>query len=117
MKRILLLLLVCINLMYAEVAFYGAYYGDIKEKITNFNNYPEHGVSSAGKVYLYKNKINSVDYIYNTKVEHINEAIKRAKEFAKEKKYKYYAVDNIHHQIIIDDNTITVMTDYNVLAF
>jgi len=96
---------------------YGAYYGDIKVKVNNYNSYAENDVSSAGNLYLYKQKKDTVNYIYETKVKHITSGLKTAKKFAIKKGSKYFAIDNVTHQVIITDNQVVVMTHYNVLAF
>jgi len=117
MKKILLGIVIAINLFANEPLQYGAYYGNIKEKISNYNSYTENDVSSAGNVYLYKQKKETVNYIYETKIQHITSGLKAAKEFAILKKLKYFAIDNVTHQVVISENKVVVMTNYNVLAF
>lgn len=96
---------------------YGAYYGNIKVKINNYNSYAENDVSSAGKLYLYKQKKDTVNYIYETKVKHITSGLEAAKKFAVKKGSKYFAIDHVTHQVSITENQVIVMTNYNVLAF
>ena len=117
MKKILLGVILAVNLFAADPLQYGAYYGNIKEKMVNYHSYTENDVSSAGNVYLYKQKTDTVDYIYKTKIAHITTGLAAAKKFAISKKSKYFAVDNVTHQIVITDNKVVVMTSYNVLAF
>lgn len=117
MTKILLGLLVAFSLYASEPVQYGAYYGNIKEKMTNINSYPENDVASAGTLYLYQQKKNTVDYIYETKIKHLTDALKAAKEYAVKNKSKYYAVDNVTHQVIITENSVVIMTNYNVLSF
>ena len=117
MKKILFGIIITISLFASDPIQYGAYYGDIKIKMNNYNNYPENDVSSAGNVYLYKQKKDTVNYIYETKVKHITSGLKAAKEFAIEKKAKYFAIDNITHEVILGENKVVVMTNYNVLTF
>jgi len=117
MKRILLGMVIAINLFASEPLQYGAYYGNIKENIKIYSSYTENDVSSAGNLYLYKQKKDTVNYIYETKIQHITSGLKAAKEFAIKKKAKYFAIDNVTHQVIITENKVVVMTNYNVLAF
>jgi len=117
MKKIIVMVFLGLNFLYAEPAFYGAYYGNIKENMKTWNNYPNNRISYAGKVYLYKENIKSIDYIVTSKSEQIDAAIKEAKEYAKKNKFTKCAIDNIVHQVIMDENTITIMTDYNVIGF
>jgi hypothetical protein len=117
MKKIILYVFMAITLFAAEPIQYGAYYGDVKEKMSNINNYPDNDVSSAGNVYLYKQKIDLVNYIYDTKIKHIKSGLKSAKSNAIKNKAKYFAIDNVTHQVIITENKVVITTDYNVLSF
>lgn len=117
MNKILLGLIVAINLFAADPVQYGAFYGDIKYKISNNSSYPENDASSAGNVYLFKQKIDTVNYIYDTKVSHISNGLKKAKAFAIKNKLQNYAIDNVTHQVILGENTVVVLTNFNVLAF
>ena len=117
MKRILLGAIIAINLFAGEPAQYGAYYGNIKISLKNYNNYPTNNASSAGNVYLYKQNKNDVDYIVETKNSHIMAGLAEAKELAIKNKNKYFAIDNVTHQVIATENKVIVSTDYNVLSF
>jgi len=117
MKKLLALLFITLTLYAAEPVQYGAYYGDIKVKINNYNTYSENDVSSAGKVYLYKQKKEMVNYIYETKIAHIKSGLEAAKELAIKNKNAYFAIDNLTHQVVISENSVVVMSNYNVLAF
>ena len=97
--------------------FYGAYYGDIKDKIENYQHYPDNRANSAGFVYLKNKKISNIQYIVDKKIDQIDAAMRVAKEYANEKKYRKYAVDNIKHQVIFTEKKVIVMTDYNVIVF
>ena len=117
MKKILWGIMVAGSLFAAEPLQYGAYYGDIKVKVNNYNSYAENDVSSAGKLFLYKQKKDTVNYIYETKVKHITSGLEAAKKFAIKKSSKYFAIDNVTHQVIVTDNQVIITTNYNVLAF
>lgn len=118
MKKVILGILLLTNILMAkEIQFHGAFYGDLKTKMSSWVNYPENDVNTAGTLYLYKNKIEKYKFIYEKKSKHITNAIEEAKKLAKEKKYSKYAVDNIQHQVIISENEVVVMTNYNVIAF
>lgn len=117
MRKIIILVFAVLTLYSAEPIQYGSYYGNIKDKMKDFYSYPENDVSSAGFIYLYNKNIKNVDYIYKTKIEHIKNGLKTAKEYAIKKRKKYFAIDNITHQVVITENQIIVMTHYNVLAF
>ncbi len=116
MKKLLFLFL-SMGVLFAEPLYYGAYYGDIKEKMTKWNNYPAQAINSAGRLYLLNNNIEIYQYIIDKKSQHINDAVKDAKKYAKEEKFSKCGLDNIKHQIIMDDNQVIVMTDYNVIGF
>jgi len=67
MKKILLGAIIAINLFASEPLQYGAYYGNIKVNMKNYNSYSKNDASSAGMVYLYKEKKDDINYIYDTK--------------------------------------------------
>lgn len=116
MKKLLLTIL-SMGVLFAEPLYYGAYYGDIKEKMTNWNNYPAQAINSAGTLYLLNNDIKTYQYIIDKKSQHINDAVEEAKKYAKKEKFGKCALDNITHQVIIDESQVIVMTDYNVIGF
>ncbi len=117
MKKILFIMLLAATLFAAEPLQYGAYYGDIKVKMKDYNSYPGNNASSAGNVYLFKQKKNDIDYIFESKQSHINAGLKEAKELAIKNKNRYFAIDNVNHEVIITDNQVYVLTNYNVLSF
>ena len=118
MKKIFLLLLLSLGLYANEPMSFGATYGNIKLPDKRIIvSYPNNYISSAGNVYLYKNKIGKIDFISNKKINHIKIALEEAKKYAKSKSKKYFAIDNLVHDVIINENEIFVITDYNVLAF
>jgi len=117
MKKILLGIIVAVNLFAADPIQYGAYYGDIKTKVSNYYSYAENDASSAGSVYLYKQKTSTVNYIYDTKLKHIKNGLAAAKKYAIEQGSKYFAIDNVTHQVIVTEHKVYVLTHYNVLAF
>jgi len=117
MKRVLISLFALVTLLSAEPIQYGAYYGDIKVSLKNYNSYVDNDASSAGTLYLYKKDMKVVDYIYKTKIEHIKTGLNSAKKLAEKNGNKYYAVDNITHQVIVTENSVIVLTNYNVLSF
>ena len=117
MKKILLGAALAVCLFAGEPVQYGAYYGDLKISIKNYSNYPSSNASSAGNLYLYKQKKNDVDYIVETKNSHIKAGLSEAKEYAKKNKNKYFAIDNVTHQVIATENKVIVLTNYNVLSF
>ncbi len=117
MKKFLLVAFMAVCIFAGEPIQYGAYYGNIKDKIKNYYSYTENDVSSAGMLYLYKQKKNIVDYIYETKIDHIKRGLEEAKQFAIKKKSKFFAIDNVKHQVIVNENQVIIMTDYNILAF
>lgn len=100
-----------------EPQFKGAYFGEVKNKMDSWSVYPNNSVSWAGNVYLYKNKIDENTYISDSKDKHITSAISEAKKYAIENKYGKYALGNIRHQVIISENKVMILTDYNVFAF
>ena len=117
MKKILLGILLTLSLFAAEPIQYGAYYGNIKTSMKNYNNYVNNNASSAGNLYLYKQGKSDLDYIYQTKNSHIKTGLDEAKKLAIKHKNKYFAIDHITHQVIITENKVVVLTNYNVLAF
>jgi hypothetical protein len=117
MKKILLGTIIAVNLLAGEPTQYGAYYGNLKVSMKNYNNYPSSNASSAGYVYLYKQNKNDVDYIVETKTSHIKAGLSEAKKLAVENQNKYFAIDNVTHQVIATENKVIVLTNYNVLSF
>ena len=118
MKKVILGLILVSNILLAkDVTFYGAFYGDLKSELSSWSTYPTNDIGTAGLVYLYKKKIEKHQFIYNKKSQHISNAIKEAKKYAKENNYSKCAIDNIEHQVIISKNEVVVMTNYNVIAF
>jgi len=117
MKKILLGIIVAVNLFAAEPIQYGAYYGNIKVNMKNYNNYLTNDGSSAGNMYLYKQGKSDLDYIAETKQSHISTGLSSAKELAIKNKNKYFAVDHVTHQVIVTENKVIILTNYNVLSF
>ncbi|MDY0121216.1 MAG: hypothetical protein RBR54_04670 [Sulfurimonas sp.] len=116
-KKTILGILVATQLLGAEPLSYGAARGDLKFSMQNLSIYPNQSSSSAGNLYLYKNNKSEVTYINETKNDHIISALEEAKQQAKDKNKAYYAIDNVTHQVIMTENQVVVLTDYNVLAF
>ena len=83
----------------------------------NYNNYLTNNASSAGNVYLYKQNKNDIDYIVETKNSHIKTGLSEAKKLATKNKNKYFAIDNVTHQVIVTENKVIVLTNYNVFSF
>ncbi len=117
MKKVLLGIIIAISLFASEPIQYGAYYGNIKVKINNYNSYTENDASSAGMLYLYKQKKDEVNYIYETKIQHITSGLAAAKKYAIKNKNKYFAIDHVTHRVIVTENKVIVLTNYNVLSF
>lgn len=117
MKKILLVIAITISLFAAEPIQYGGYYGNIKVNMKDYNNYLTSNASSAGKVYLYKQNKSDLDFIVQTKQSHIKTGLDEAKKLAIKHKNKYFAIDHVSHQVIITENQVVVLTNYNVLAF
>ena len=117
MKKIVLGMIIALSLYAAEPVQYGAYYGNVKVSMKNYNSYVNNNASSAGVLYLYNNKKSDVDFIVQTKQSHISKGLKEAKELAIKNKNKYFAIDNVTHQVIVTENKVIVLTNYNVLAF
>ena len=117
MKKALLIALIVLSVYAEEPQQYGAYYGNIKVTINNYNSYSENDVSSAGNVYLYKQNKDMVDYIYETKLQHIKNGLAAAKKYAVKNKSKYFAIDHVTNEVSITENKVVVMTNYNVLSF
>ena len=117
MKKILLGIAITISLFAAEPIQYGAYYGNIKVNMKNFSHFVTYDASSAGNVYLYKQSINDIDYILQTKESHIKNGLADAKKLAIKNKNKYFAIDHIVHQVIVTENKVIVSSNYNVLSF
>ncbi len=104
-------------LMAAEPVQFGAYYGDIKVQISNYNSYPNQQARSAGQLYLYKQGKSDIDFIVESKQAHIEAGLEEAKALAKKNGNKYFAIDRVTHQVTVTENSIIVLTDYNVLSF
>jgi len=117
MKKILLVLILTVGIFAGEPEQYGAYYGNIKTSMKNYNNYLTNNASSAGYVYLYKQDKSDLDYIFQTKDSHIKTGLSEAKKLALKHKNKYFAIDHVTHQVIVTENKVIVLTNYNVLAF
>ena len=117
MKKILLGIIIAVSLFAGEPIQYGAYYGNIKVSMKDYNSYPSHDGSSAGTLYLYKNNKSNLDFISEVKNSHIETGLSQAKELALKNKNKYFAIDHVTHQVVITENSIIVLTDYNVLSF
>ncbi len=117
MKIVLIGMVFVLSLFAGEPLQYGAYYGDIKVSLKNYHSYTENDASSAGNVYLFKQNKDTVNYIYETKIQHIKSGLAAAKKLAKENHNKYFAIDNVTHRVIVTDNQVIVLTNYNVLSF
>jgi len=117
MKKILLGIVITVSLFAGEPLRYGAYYGNIKVNIKNYNSYPTNKASSAGNVYLYKQNKNDVDFIAQTKQSHISTGLDEAKKLATKNKNKYFAIDHVTHQVAVTESKVIVLTNYNVLSF
>ncbi len=117
MKKILLGAVIAVCLFAEDPIQYGAYFGDIKVSIKNYNSYPSANASSAGNVYLYQQNKSDLDYIYETQNQHRKDGLVEAKELATKNGNKYFAIDNMTHQVIVTENKVIVLTNYNVLSF
>jgi len=117
MKKFLLIIFASVYIFAAQPIQYGAYFGDIKVSIKNYSSYPSGNASSAGTLYLYKQKKNDLDYIYETEQSHRSEGLKEAKELAIKNNNKYFAIDNVSHQVVVTENKVMVISNYNVLSF
>lgn len=117
MKKVLLGLVIAMSLFATEPVQYGGYYGNIKVSMKNYNNYLTSNASSAGNVYLYNQSKSDLDYIVQTKQSHIETGLDEAKKLAVKHKNKFFAIDHVTHQVIVTENKVIVLTNYNVLAF
>lgn len=79
--------------------------------------YPQNNASSAGVVYLYSKKINTVDFVAGKKNEFMNRAKEEARSFAVKKNRPNYAVTNLSFQIVRSDKFVDVYADYYVIAW
>lgn len=97
----------------------GAFYGTLPFQI-NINSregYPTFYSASAGSLYLRNKKISELDWVGNEKTNMIKAALKEAKDYATKNNDKYYAVDNMHFQIVSDQNKVSIYFDCNVIAW
>lgn len=117
MKKIILGVALTMQLFAAEPISFGAAHGDIKFNTPSLLMYPSHTTSFAGNTWMYKNNKDVHTYIAETKADHIVAGLEEAKKYASEKNKKYYAIDNVIHQVIMDESRVIVTTDYNVLVF
>lgn len=97
----------------------GAYFGSIPANIDfdKRDGYPLHYGTWAGNVYLFKQKQEIQEWVGETKSQIIKEALAAAKKFAEENGYRYFAVDNMHFQVVHTDNRIELYFDGNAVAW
>lgn len=97
----------------------GAYFGSapISADFTGRNHYPQSYAMWAGVVWLYKNKKDASDWVLETKAGMINRAMNEAKELALKNGNRYYAVENMHFQVVHTENVVTLYLDCNVIAW
>ncbi|WP_353661634.1 hypothetical protein [Hydrogenimonas sp. SS33] len=97
----------------------GAYYGSIPAKIDfdRRDGYPLHYGVWAGNLYLYKQKKEIQEWVGEMKTKMIKEALSDAKAYAKEHGYRYFAVDNMHFQVLHTENRVELYFDGNAVAW
>ena len=97
----------------------GAYFGSIPAKIDfdRRDGYPLHFGTWAGNLYLYKQKQEIQEWVGETKSKIIKEALAAARKFAEENGYRYYAVDNMHFQVLHTENRIELYFDGNAVVW
>ncbi len=102
-----------------EPSFSGAFFSDYPGGVSDKNWIGTMGnkAFSAGNLYLYQNKISSINYITNQKSSTLTQAIEEAKKFAISHGKNFYAVTNLAFQIIQTENTVELYSDYYILAW
>ncbi|OQX72488.1 MAG: hypothetical protein B6D59_08330 [Campylobacteraceae bacterium 4484_4] len=105
--------------MGAEAVRMGAYIGQLPAKIDfgRRDGYPLHYGTWAGNVYLYKQNKEVQEWVGEMKTKMIKEALSASKSYAESNGYRYFAVDNIHFQVVHTDNAIELYFDGNVVVW
>ena len=118
MKKIIMVLLLLVSGLFAvEPLSGGAYFGNINIPTPLNVRYVSNVAESVGITYLYKRKTGIANHIHATKNSHIKIGLKEAKNHAKDENRRYYAIDNITHEITYIEKFIYISTNFNVIAF
>jgi hypothetical protein len=97
----------------------GSYIGALPLNIplAKRNGFPMHYGTWAGNLYLYQNKLEIQQWVFNQKQSMIKAALGDAKEYAIKNKFKFYAVDNITFQVLHTESKAELFMDCNIIVW